>query len=114
MAKVRLGPLSFDEFLRRSPPFVLAAARWWFAGADQVIALSERWAEKLRPLLPGVNVEVIPNPIEVARFCDLSQARFARPVAEGAETPHALFLGDVIGRKGVFDLVAAWAEIFGW
>jgi glycosyltransferase involved in cell wall biosynthesis len=108
---VRIHGGGFDAFLRRSPAWVLAAARWWLAGADQVIALSERWAERLRPLLPGVTIEVVPNPIEVARYCDLAQARFAKPQWPEGETPHALFLGDVIGRKGVFDLIAAWAEV---
>jgi glycosyltransferase involved in cell wall biosynthesis len=109
---VRIHGGGFDQFLARSPGFVLAAARWWLKGADQVIALSERWAERLRPLLPGVTIDVVPNPIEVARFADLAAARFARwRSGEPDPAPHALFLGDVIGRKGVFDLIAAWAEV---
>jgi glycosyltransferase involved in cell wall biosynthesis len=59
---VRIYGGGFDQFLQRSPRFVLATARWWLAGADQVIALSERWADRLRPLLPGVQIDVVPNP----------------------------------------------------
>jgi glycosyltransferase involved in cell wall biosynthesis len=105
----------FDHFLTHSPPLVARLARWWFGGTAQVLTLSDRWAEKLKPIFPNATIEVLPNPIEVKRFDDLAQARFNLPVPalppplDSART--AVFLGDLLPRKGVYDLVAAWAEV---
>ena len=105
----------FDHFLTRSPWWVGRLARWWFSGTAQVVTLSDRWAEKLKPIFPHATMEVLPNPIEVARFDDIAQARFAAPVAIVPPPPEAprtaLFLGDILKRKGVYDLVAAWADV---
>jgi glycosyltransferase involved in cell wall biosynthesis len=100
----------FDRFVEGSSGPVQRLAHWLLESTPQVLSLSERWAERLRPLFPRARIDVLTNPVEVARFDDLARARFAS-AAERPGEPMALFLGDVIERKGVYDLVAAWAEV---
>jgi glycosyltransferase involved in cell wall biosynthesis len=102
----------FDSFLRRAPGFVRGLAHWWFDGTSQVLTLSDRWAAKLKPMFPNARIDVLPNPIEVARYEDLAQDRFARPLdAAPPPAPVALFLGDLLERKGAHALVRAWPEV---
>jgi glycosyltransferase involved in cell wall biosynthesis len=87
-------------------------ARWLLEGSPQVLSLSERWAEKLRPLFPRARIDVLVNPVEVARFADLAEERFRDHARGGSGAPPiALFLGDLLERKGVYDLVAAWPSV---
>jgi glycosyltransferase involved in cell wall biosynthesis len=94
---------------------VARLARWWFTGTAEVLTLSERWAKRLQPIFPNAFIEVAANPIETARFDDLACARFALPVPDPPPPPDAprvaLFLGDLLPRKGVYDLVAAWVAV---
>jgi glycosyltransferase involved in cell wall biosynthesis len=105
----------FDDFMTRSPAWVGALARWWFAGTAEVLTLSSRWAERLRPIFPNAHIEVAANPIETARYDDLARERFAHPVPASPSPPTAprmaLFLGDLVRRKGVYDLLDAWVPI---
>ena len=103
----------FDRFVAESPPPVQSLARWLLEGTPQVLSLSERWAEKLRPLFPRARIDVLANPVEVARLSDIASDRFAA-YARGealAGPPTALFLGEIVERKGVDDLVAVWPEV---
>lgn len=102
----------FDQFVAGSPAPVRRLARWLLEGSPQVLSLSERWAAKLRPLFPRAPIDVLANPVEVARFADLAEARF-RDHARGETVapPTALFLGELLERKGVYDLVAAWPAV---
>ncbi|MEP7028049.1 MAG: glycosyltransferase [Candidatus Eisenbacteria bacterium] len=103
----------FDQFVRNSPRLVKALARWLIESHPIVLCLSPRWARKLEELFPRAHVEVMPNPVEVSRFGDLARARFARPVPAAPEDPApiALFLGEVLSRKGVPDLIEAWPRV---
>jgi glycosyltransferase involved in cell wall biosynthesis len=105
----------FDRFMKTAPGWVAGIARWWFAGTAEVLTLSDRWAERLRPIFPNANIDVAANPIETARYDDLAHARFAKPVPDPAPPPEAprmaLFLGDLLRRKGVHDLLEAWVEV---
>ena len=98
----------FDRFVESSPSPVQRLAHWLLESTPQVLSLSERWAERLRPLFPRARIDVLTNPVEVARFDDLARARFA---GDHRGEPLAVFLGDLVERKGVYDLVAAWAEV---
>jgi len=100
----------FDQFLARSPGFVRGLARWWFDGTAQMLTLSDRWAAKLAPTFPHARIEVLPNPIELQRYEDLARERFARAFPD-PRPPMALFLGDLLERKGAHDLVRAWPQV---
>lgn len=103
----------FDKFVSGSAPPVRALARWLIEGSPHVLSLSESWANRLRQLFPEARIEALPNPVEVARFEDLARARFQtfHESAAPGRTPTALFLGDLLERKGVFDLVHAWPSV---
>jgi len=100
----------FDRFLAGAPGPVRALAHWWFDGTAQVLTLSDRWAQKLAPMFPRARIDVLPNPVEVRRFDDLAQDRFARALEE-PRPQVALFLGDLLERKGAHDLVRAWPDV---
>ena len=100
----------FDQFLESAPPFVRSLAHWWFENTAQMLTLSDRWAARLAPMFPHARIEVLPNPVEVRRFEDLAQDRFARALEE-PRPKVALFLGDLLERKGAHDLVRAWPEV---
>ncbi len=120
MARLRGVPIlvhvhggGFDQFVAESWPVVRALARWLLESTPQVLSLSERWAEKLRPLFPHARIDVLANPVEVARFAGIADRRFAaldRGEAP-AGPPTALFLGELLERKGIYDLIAAWPEV---
>jgi len=103
----------FDQFVTRSPDPVRRLAHWLLETTPQVLTLSDRWAAKLHTIFPRARIDVLPNPVEVARFDDLARARFAPPGDDSAPAcpPMALFLGDILQRKGVYDLVAAWPQV---
>jgi glycosyltransferase involved in cell wall biosynthesis len=103
----------FDRFIAASAPPVRALARWMLEGEMHVVSLSDRWAQRLQPLFPRANISVVYNPVEVGRFADLARARFEahRTGRDSGAPPMALFLGDIVERKGVYDLVRAWPEV---
>ncbi len=120
MARLRGVPVlvhvhggGFDQFVAESPAVVRALARWLLESTPQVLSLSERWAEKLRPLFPHAHIAVLANPVEVARFAGVARQRFDA-LDRGAVPPQpltALFLGEVLERKGSYDLIAAWPAV---
>jgi len=120
MARLRGVPIlvhvhggGFDQFVAQSSPVVRALARWLLESTPQVLSLSERWAERLRPLFPNARIDVLANPVEVARFDEVARQRFAAfdRGEDPALPPTALFLGDLLERKGIYDLIAAWPDV---
>jgi glycosyltransferase involved in cell wall biosynthesis len=103
----------FDQFVTRSPRAVRELAHWLLETTPQVLSLSDRWAAKLHTIFPRARIDVLPNPVEVARYDDLARARFAPPGDDPAPArpPMVLFLGDLLQRKGVYDLIAAWPQV---
>jgi glycosyltransferase involved in cell wall biosynthesis len=100
----------FDQFVTRAPAPVRALARWLMESTPQVLALSDRWAGRLRALFPRARIDVLYNPVEAGQYAGIARERLALPAAPPVR-PMALFLGDLVERKGVYDLVAAWADV---
>jgi glycosyltransferase involved in cell wall biosynthesis len=72
-----------------------------YRGAEVVIALSEECKRELRSVVPEMRVEVVGNPIGIPPA--------AAPLDRGP--PTVLFLGVVLERKGVDDLLHAWPTV---
>lgn len=69
--------------------------------SSRVIALSESWAEYLRSIAPGARVFSVANPVHMP----------ANVSREQEEQGRVLFLGRAEQRKGVFDLLEAFARL---
>ena len=85
----------------RSLPTAQAFIRWIYRGAHRVIVLSEEWRGILASVEPASRIVVIPNPVEIPAW----SARLMDP------PPQVLFLGVLEERKGVHDLLRAWARV---
>ncbi|MEC9341652.1 MAG: glycosyltransferase family 4 protein [Pseudomonadota bacterium] len=79
-------------------PFRRWLVRRMFQSADQVILLSSQWREWMECNIPRARVVVVPNPA----VCFVDQRR--------AE-PLVVFLGRLGRRKGVYDLIDAFAAL---
>jgi glycosyltransferase involved in cell wall biosynthesis len=92
----------FHTFHERSPRAMRAWIRATLSGAAAVLALGDRWADRLRRIAPAATVIVVPNavaPIGTA----------AEP--DDGEPAHVVFLGEIGDRKGTFTLLDAWAKM---
>ena len=82
-----------------------AAGRWllrlMYARAFAVIALSARWREVIASVVPDARIAVIPNPVQVPPW----QSSLVE------DPPTVVFLGVIEERKGVHDLLRAWAAV---
>jgi glycosyltransferase involved in cell wall biosynthesis len=66
-----------------------------------VIALSDSWADYLRSIAPGARVTAVANPVYLP----------GQPDREHEQAGRVLFLGRADQRKGVFDLLEAFAAV---
>jgi len=93
---------AFPEFYRaRCSPWAQRFVRWLLRRARAVVALSEASRQSLTFIDPGLEVTVIPNPVEIPAW--------RAPLIEGP--PTVLFLGMVREAKGAFDLLRAWPAV---
>lgn len=92
----------FGIFYERAPRLLKHVIRATLTQADAVVALGDRWAERLRAIAPEARVTVIPNAV---------RAREAARDRAGDEPVHVVFLGDIGDHKGAFMLLEAWSRI---
>ena len=99
----------FDRYVAGLPAPGRKMARWMVDQSPVTLCLSENWADKLRAVFPGLSLEPLPNPVEIEQWAPLAESR----EFSSAETraPVAVFLGDLVERKGVFDLLEAWGAL---
>jgi glycosyltransferase involved in cell wall biosynthesis len=76
-----------------------------FRGAALTLALSEQWRMNVQKICPEANVEVLPNSVSLPGAATLIQRN-----VESAELV-VLFLGRLGTRKGVFELLEAFARV---
>lgn len=92
----------FGLFYQRAPRLLRLLIRATLTRADAVVALGERWADRLRQIAPAATIVVIPNAVRVLP-----------PVRQPGhgERVHVVFVGAIGDRKGTFTLVDAWARL---
>lgn len=100
---IQLHDPKYAEYYARQPGWLKARIRAAFAGAAKVIALGRPAAAMMATVLavPPDRIDIIanavPGPAEIAD----------EPDRRDGLAPHILFLGHLIRRKGVHDLIAA-------
>jgi glycosyltransferase involved in cell wall biosynthesis len=68
-----------------------------------VLPLDRATATTIHSLLPKKNVEIVPNPIDLAML--------PMPTHQSSRKKTLLFLGWILPSKGVEDLLAAWGKL---
>lgn len=92
----------FKSFYAAQPPWRRRLIAREFERCRQVLVLSESWAEFVRSMAPKASVRILPNYVHIPERTD------ARSALRG--DVNVLFLGLVGARKGVFDLIPAFAK----
>ncbi|MFG1349878.1 glycosyltransferase family 4 protein [Xanthobacter autotrophicus] len=88
-------------FYASQPGFAKALIRRHLEKAVRVIVLSQSWKDFVGSIAPGAHITVVPNYTVVPPATDPALKR----------PQDILFLGLVGNRKGVFDLIPAFAEV---
>jgi glycosyltransferase involved in cell wall biosynthesis len=92
---------AFLEFYRAQAMPAQRIIRDRLRGAARVIALSDEWRASLAEIEPAARIVVIPNPVDIPAW----QANL------DTSPPSVLFLGAMLERKGVADLLRAWPTV---
>jgi glycosyltransferase involved in cell wall biosynthesis len=96
----------YADFYKKLPRWMRLLVRSMFLGAGRVIVLGSATAVTVVALLevPGERIDIVPNAVP-------GPANLAREKKEEEDAePHILFLGQLLRRKGVHDLIAALAQ----
>ena len=101
----------FDAFIESSPAWVHAMASWMIETAPVAITLSEGRLQRLKPLFPEARWALVPNPVEADAYRTLAEERRAARAAAPGRPVQFLFLGDVLERKGLGELLQAFAAL---
>lgn len=88
-------------FYAAQPRLLKALIRRHLEGATRVLVLSESWRTFVGEIAPRARITVLPNYVTLP----------PRPDPGLRKAEDALFLGLVGDRKGVFDLIPAFAEV---
>jgi glycosyltransferase involved in cell wall biosynthesis len=89
------------SFYHGLPPWARSLVRRHLEKATCVIALSESWRDFIWSIAPAANVVVVPNYVKLPPV----------PNPAARSSGEILFLGLVGDRKGVFDLIPAFAAV---
>lgn len=93
---------SFDDFATTDDPGIRWLQSIVFAGADEIVVLSEYWRDILTNRVPPEKLTVLPNAVDPDNY---------DPEYE-THPPHIVFVSNLYDRKGVLDLAEA-IEDFG-
>lgn len=92
---------SFDEFVTTDSWLVSRLQALVFAASDRIIVLSPYWRDVLATRVDEQKLRVLPNAIDPDEYS---------PTFE-VESPHIVFVSNLVERKGVHELVAAIEEL---
>jgi glycosyltransferase involved in cell wall biosynthesis len=91
----------FGGYYKEGTPLRRALIRWALSRATAIIALTPSWGRMFLDIVPGANVVVIPNPVDI-------------PVPSGnaqREEDSVLFLGRLTHEKGIDVLLDAFQAV---
>jgi glycosyltransferase involved in cell wall biosynthesis len=91
----------FADFYRAQGDFARRVIRFVLRHAERVVALSPEWRGTLESIEPASRITIVPNPVTVPAW--------HAPLDEAP--PTALFLGVLVARKGLLDLLNAWVAV---
>ena len=92
---------SFDAFVSTTSPLVRRYLAAVFDATDEIIVLSEYWKRTLGSHTDEAKLTVIPNAVDADDYA---------PAFEG-NTPHIVFVSNMIERKGIIELVEAVEDL---
>lgn len=87
----------FEVFYKSSSKHVKKLITDIFMMSDCVIVLGERWLNFIKKIAPEANIQVFNNAVKVPKYT----------VKYNKECTNILFLGVLIKRKGIYDLIEA-------
>jgi glycosyltransferase involved in cell wall biosynthesis len=86
--------------------------RWLFQKADRITTVSEDLREQVLALgLSDNKVALIPNSVDETQFRPFDKAMARRKLGVSDDRPLILYVGSLIERKGVSDIVSAMSKI---
>lgn len=97
---LHVHPTRFVSFYRDGGLLRRRAIRSLLRSSTHVLVLTRQMSDAIREMLPGVAVEVLPNPVP---YRDLANPEKRQPRSDDL----IVFLGWYVEKKGVFDLVEA-------
>lgn len=100
---VHLHGSEFEKWYQESTVKKQKRIRDFLRDVDEMIVLGEKWKTIIQKIEPACNVKIISNGIAIPH----------EKVNWGNDQINVLFLGVLIQRKGVFDLIMAAKEIKG-
>jgi glycosyltransferase involved in cell wall biosynthesis len=100
-AVVHVHGSDFDFWHDRLPRPARTAIRLTLQRAAVVVALGERWADRLQVIAPRASTVTVPNAVRVP----------PPPVRTGQNPVRVVFLGEIGERKGAFTLLETWAKL---
>lgn len=92
---------SFDEFVTTNSWFVSRFQALVFEASDRIIVLSPYWRDVMETRVDEQKLRVLPNAIDPDKYSPTF----------GVESPHIVFVSNLVERKGVHELVAAVEEL---
>ncbi len=107
---------SFLRFCESASPLGRHVIKWTLRAADRVIALSPDFLKPLAAVAGAERLRVIPNGVDLSLFGRRAGPRRADPRRAVGIPPDAhviLFMGTLLGRKGILDLARALGDVAG-
>jgi len=91
----------FQDFIDGSRPFIKDILISHLKKCDRIIVLSDSWKKYFSWFLPDAKIHVVENGIDPSPFAKVEIARSKQPLI--------VYLGEVGKRKGIYDLLPAFA-----
>jgi glycosyltransferase involved in cell wall biosynthesis len=98
---IHLHGSEFAVFYNKSPAWCKTVIRSTFENADRVLVLSNSWKTFIQSLSHKIKIVVLPNYVEQIPTCSL----------QSSDDTYFVFLGAIGKRKGIYDLLPAFAEL---